>query len=169
MGPAPPGLGVCGKATVRRPGVSSVELVEHKVLSDLLWIAHALEAAHVLARREHVSILNFGVHPHDFVHDVILIGEHSIPALRFGKDKLAPDKRRVLYSCFTAMRDFFIVDCIKILGKKSIQLFFGEKFGMRAFAGEHQVECVVIFVFRINAIGCKPHHQDHCHGRACWL
>ena len=155
VGSAPPGLGVRREAAVDGPGMSPVEPVEHEVLADLLGVADALEAAHVLSGAEDVGVLDLGVHRHNLGDHVVPVGRRLILPLLSREDEVPPEEGRVPDEDRFVGGDLLVEVNVELPGEESLQFLLGRPSRHVRGACEHEVEGVEVPVVGVYAVGCK--------------
>ena len=153
MRAAPPAGGVGGEASVGRPG-PGVVVADAVERADVLGVAHALEGAHVLARRGDEGPVDLPVDVEDVGHGVLgLVQAAGRQAHGVGRGEVAPDVRRVLDGGHRLGGDALLL----LAHKVGVQVGLGLTPGLVGLV--HDVEGVQLLVLRVDAVGRKPAAQ----------
>ena len=147
MRAAPPAGGVGGEASVGRPG-PGVVVADAVERADVLGVAHALEGAHVLARRGDEGPVDLPVDVEDVGHGVLgLVQAAGRQAHGVRGGEVAPDVRRVLNG-----GDGLGGDALLLLAHEvGVQVGLGLAPGLIGLV--HDVEGVQLLVLRVDAVG----------------
>ena len=153
MRAAPPAGGVGGEAAVGRPG-PGVVVADAVERADVLGVAHALEGAHVLARRGDEGPVDLPVDVEDVGHGVLgLVQAAGRLAHGVGRGEVAPDVRRVLDGGHRLGGDALLL----LAHEVGVQVGLGLAPGLVGLV--HDVEGVQLLVLRVDAVGRKPAAQ----------
>ena len=153
MRAAPPTGGVGGEAPVGRPG-PGVVVADAVERADVLGVAHALEGAHVLARRGDEGPVDLPVDVEDVGHGVLgLVQAAGRLAHGVGRGEVAPDVRRVLDGGHRLGGDALLL----LAHEVGVQVGLGLAPGLVGLV--HDVEGVQLLVLRVDAVGRKPAAQ----------
>ena len=149
----PPARGIGGISAVGGEAVAGV-FVQPVEPAHILREAHCLEYAHVLAAGENVAALDPGV---DVEHALC----HEFPFIQLtlrqlggqGGHEVPPDQRHVRDLGHFPGGDLGQVDDVKVTLQEPLALLLGGAVIIE------NVECVILLVFRIDAVGSKAAPQ----------
>ena len=154
MGPAPPAGGIGGIPSVGRPAVALV-LLQPVEIPYIFRKAHCFEDAHVFAAGKDIGAVDMGVDADDALGDkfpLVKLARLELCGKRI--EEIPPDERFVFDFRSLPSRDFRQVHDIKMLFQKTFAFLTCLQSVIK------HMECIILFIFRINTVSCKAASQS---------